>query len=53
MFFIFFKIKINKYKKRENKIYTNKYFDKKPSAEQIPNNNQNDLLFVSRLFQKK
>ena len=34
-------------------MYTNKYFDKKPNAEQIPNKNQNVLLFVFRLFQKK
>ena len=36
-----------------NKIYTNKYFDKKPNAEHIPNKNQKVLLFVLRLFQKK
>ena len=39
-----------KYKKRENKIYTNKYFGKKPNAEHIPNKNQNFLLFVFKLF---
>ena len=34
-------------------MYTNKYLDKKPNAEEIPNKNQNVFLFVYRPFQKK
>ena len=48
----FFKLNI-KNKNKENKIYINKYFDKKPKAEKIPNKIQLIIIIIVDTFPEK
>ena len=41
------------YRKKDKRIYINKYLDKKPIAENIPNKIQSIILFRLILLQKK